>query len=185
MCAVSCAVFHLNGVPFSLDQLYLKKLHDLSMHRFKLFVSSQCALLLCTQIILLFTYISFCYFCLYNQKFNEPVACNPLILIFQVLQYSMQIKQPCLRSALIYWEDNPYSKIELAGGPFTTKQVEDVKTFFYITRLSMHFCSHFCKIPLEAHHSDKNETGNDPHSYFQLLLWKLAEALKSNKNHVF
>ena len=118
-------VFH--SVWINLLMLYLKKLHDLSMHRFKLFVSSQCALLLCTQIILLFTYISFCYFCLYNQKFNEPVACNPLIPLFQVLQYSMEIKQGVLNLL----EDNPYSKIELAGGPFTTKQVEDVKTFLH------------------------------------------------------
>ena len=61
---------------------------------------------------------------------------NPLKLISQVLRYAVKNKYPRLRSAFTYWEDKPYSRIDLGkakyGGPFTTEQVEDVKTFFRI-----------------------------------------------------
>ncbi len=67
---------------------------------------------------------------------KEPVTYNPLKLIFQVLRYAVKNKYPRLRSAFTYWEDKPYSRIDLGkakyGGPFTTEQVEDVKTFFRI-----------------------------------------------------
>ena len=61
---------------------------------------------------------------------------NPLKLIYQVLKYAVKNKYPRLRSAFTYWEDKPYSRIDLGknkyGGPFTIEQVEDVKTFFRI-----------------------------------------------------
>ena len=61
---------------------------------------------------------------------------NPFKIIFQVLRYAIKHKHPRLRSAFTYWEDKPYSRIDLGkakyGGPFTTEQVEDVKTFFRI-----------------------------------------------------
>ena len=67
---------------------------------------------------------------------KEPVTHNPLKLIYQVLRYAVKNKYPRLRSAFTYWEDKPYSRIDLGkakyGGPFTTEQVEDVKTFFRI-----------------------------------------------------
>ena len=65
---------------------------------------------------------------------KEPVTQNPLKLIYQVLRYAVKNKYPRMRSAFTYWEDKPYSRIDLGkrkyGGPFTTEQVEDVKTFF-------------------------------------------------------
>ena len=67
---------------------------------------------------------------------KEPVTQNPLKLIYQVLRYAVKNKYPRMRSAFTYWEDKPYSRIDLGkrkyGGPFTTEQVEDVKTFFQI-----------------------------------------------------
>ena len=67
---------------------------------------------------------------------KEPVTHNPLKLIYQVLRYAVKNKYPRLRSAFTYWEDKPYYRIDLGkakyGGPFTTEQVEDVKTFFRI-----------------------------------------------------
>ena len=67
----------------------------------------------------------------------EPVGRNPLKLILQILKYSKQNKYPRLRSAFTYWENKPPSRLDLAktkyGGPFTTEEVEDVKTFFRIT----------------------------------------------------
>ena len=57
-------------------------------------------------------------------------------LIYQVLKYAAKNRHPRLRSVFTYWEDKPYSRIDLGknkyGGPFTTEQVEDVKTFFRI-----------------------------------------------------
>ncbi len=65
---------------------------------------------------------------------KEPIAKNPFILIYHVLKYAIQNKHPYLRSAFTYWEDKPYSRIDIGkakyGGPFTTEQVENVKTFF-------------------------------------------------------
>ena len=81
---------------------------------------------------------------------EEPVKTNPIKQIYQVLKYAAKNKYPRLRSAFTYWEDKPYSRIDLGkskyGGPFTTEQVEDVKTFFRILLLvisSLPFTS-FC-----------------------------------------
>ena len=63
----------------------------------------------------------------------EPVTQNPFKLIFKVLRYAIKTKQPRRRSAFTYWEDELPSRIDFGkskyGGPFTTEQVEDVKTF--------------------------------------------------------
>ena len=67
---------------------------------------------------------------------KEPVSNNFLKLIYLVLRYAVKNKYPRMRSAFTFWEDKPYSRIDLGkrkyGGPFTTEQVEDVKTFFRI-----------------------------------------------------
>ena len=67
---------------------------------------------------------------------KEPAVRNPFKIIFQVLRYAMKNKYPHLRSAFTYWEDKPYSRINLGktkyGGPFTCEEVEDVKTFFRV-----------------------------------------------------
>ena len=74
--------------------------------------------------------------CFNHWLVKEPVTNNPLKLIYQVLKYAVKNKYPRLRSAFTYWEDKPYSRIDLGknkyGGPFTIEQVEDVKTFFRI-----------------------------------------------------
>ena len=80
------------------------------------------------SVALLFDYV----FC--KTLIKEPSSYNPLKLIYEVLLYAKRTKYPRLRSAFTYWEDKRYSRIDLAkskyGGPFTTEQVEDVKTFF-------------------------------------------------------
>ena len=74
--------------------------------------------------------------CFSHWLVKEPVTSNPLKLMYQVLKYAVKNKYPRLRSAFTYWEDKPYSRIDLGknkyGGPFTIEQVEDVKTFFRI-----------------------------------------------------
>ena len=74
----------------------------------------------------------------------EPATNNPFKLIFQVLKYAVKNKYPRLRSAFTYWEDKPYTRIDLGkakyGGPFTTEQVEDVKVFFRLLPTISFFC---------------------------------------------
>ena len=74
---------------------------------------------------------------------KEPVTQNQLKLIYEVLRYAVKNKYPRMRSAFTYWEDRPYSRIDLGkrkyGGPLTTKLVEDVKTFFQF--LAILFCN--------------------------------------------
>ena len=67
---------------------------------------------------------------------REPVSANPFRTIYQVLKYAALNRFPRQRSAMTYWEaelpsrlDNGKSKY---GGPFTTEQVEDVKTFWKV-----------------------------------------------------
>ena len=105
----------------------------------------------------------------------EPVSQNPLKSIYSVLKYAATHKYPARRSALTYWEEDIPSRIDLGkskyGGPFTTEQVEDVKTFFRLLavcmavsiflyplslcNLSLHiFASHFQRPRKVSHHND-------------------------------
>ena len=67
---------------------------------------------------------------------KEPYTSNPLKLVATVLRYAWKNKQPQFRSAFTYQDHTKPSRIEFAkskfGGPFTTEQVEDVKTFLRI-----------------------------------------------------
>ena len=66
----------------------------------------------------------------------EPKCPQSLKTIYQVLKFAAKHKSPLNRSALTYWEENIPSRLDLGksryGGPFTTEQVEDVKTFFKV-----------------------------------------------------
>ena len=64
---------------------------------------------------------------------------HPLKLIYQVLRYAWNHTCPENRSAFTYWEEDIPPRIDLGkrkyGGPFTTEEVEDTKTFFRIILL--------------------------------------------------
>ena len=71
--------------------------------------------------------------CCRNHLFTEPVGhTNPVKLIIKVIDFGRRHKQPVRRSAFTYG-DLPPSRLDLGkeryGGPFTTEEVEDVKTF--------------------------------------------------------
>ena len=79
--------------------------------------------------------IVLCLMFLYKNSFiKEPVTQNPFKLIYKVIKYAIKNRRPRLRSAFTYCEDELPSRIDFGmskyGGPFTTEQVEDVKTFF-------------------------------------------------------
>ena len=76
---------------------------------------------------------------------------HPLKLIYTVLKYSWKHKVPERRSAFTYWEEDIPGRIDLGkskyGGPFTTEEVEDTKTFLRILLLLLslvgfHFSGH-------------------------------------------
>ena len=71
--------------------------------------------------------------CCRNHLLTEPVGhTNPVKLIIKVIDFGRRHKQPVRRSAFTYG-DLPPSRLDLGkeryGGPFTTEEVEDVKSF--------------------------------------------------------
>ena len=87
-------------------------------------------LLLCMSLSIIATSILLCK----NVLIKEPVTQNPFTLIYKVVKYALKTKYPRQRSAFTYCEDEYPSRIDFGkskyGGPFSTEQVEDVKTFF-------------------------------------------------------
>ena len=69
----------------------------------------------------------------------EPPGYNPFNTVYKVLKYAWQHKCPENRSAFTYWEEDIPRRIDLGknkyGGPFTTEEVEDTKSFFLIMLL--------------------------------------------------
>ena len=70
----------------------------------------------------------------FNRVFlKEPITQNPFQLIYKVIKYAIKTKHPRCRSAFTYCEDELPSRIDFGkhkyGGPFTTEEVENVKTF--------------------------------------------------------
>ena len=86
-------------------------------------------LFVCANLSLAMAFLFICNHCL----IKEPIQQNPLKLVYQVIRYAIRNKYPRQRSAFIYCEDKLPSRIDFGkskyGGPFTTEQVEDVKTF--------------------------------------------------------
>ncbi len=81
-------------------------------------------------------------FCLSkNWLIIEPKSPSSLKTIYQVLKFAAKHKTPLNRSALTYWEEDIPSRMDLGksryGGPFTTEQVEDIKTLFRIFLVSL------------------------------------------------
>ena len=70
----------------------------------------------------------------------EPKSQQSLKIIYKVLKFAAKHKAPLNRSALTYWEEEIPSRLDLGklryGGPFTTEQVEDVKTILRLLAVS-------------------------------------------------
>ena len=76
---------------------------------------------------------------------KEPVTQNPFKLVYKVIKYAIKNSHPQRRSAFTYCEDHLPSRIDFGkskyGGPFTTEQVEDVKTFMRILVVIFTICA--------------------------------------------
>ena len=75
--------------------------------------------------------------CLKRCQFNvENQRSNPYRMIYKVLVFTRKHRYPLRRSAFTYCDNEVPSRLDFAkkrfGGPFTTEEVEDVKTFFKI-----------------------------------------------------
>ena len=76
--------------------------------------------------------------------FTKDIKCpQSSTIVFRVLKFAKQHKAPLNRSALTYWEESIPPRIDLGkskyGGPFTTEEVENVKTVLRMFALSFLF----------------------------------------------
>ena len=69
----------------------------------------------------------------------EPAGVNPYKLVYRVVKFAYQHKVPLRRSAFTYCDEESPTRLDVGkhkyGGPFTTKQVEDVKAFWGILKV--------------------------------------------------
>ena len=151
---IGCGGFQANVIQFGVDQLvdassdevkvfiiwyvwtYISgqvtaslTLYYVSIDRYKLLSLS---LLVCANLSVAMSTNLLCR----NVLIREPSARNTFKMVHKVITYAVKNKQPRQRSAFTYWEDKIPSRIDLGkkkyGGPFTTEQVEDVKTLFRV-----------------------------------------------------
>ena len=68
--------------------------------------------------------------------YNEPGFQNPYKTVFKVIKFAKEHNHPLRRSAFSYSDNYVPSRLDFAkqryGGPFTTEEVENVKTFLRI-----------------------------------------------------
>ena len=93
--------------------------------------------------VLLITFLVICVFSYWKRHwfYTEPGRHNPYKMVFKVLNFARKHKYPLQRSAFTYCDDEIPSRLDFCkqrfGGPFTTEQVEDVKTFLKIVLVLM------------------------------------------------
>ena len=150
--AVSVALVMTPLVKYLIDQID---------HHYQLWVG----LMLCTAKCVLIGVLLFMNCCVHHWFEGNLGGENPYSLVWKVLNFARKHKFPVCRSALTYHEDEPPSRIDLGkgkyGGPFTTEQVEDVKTFLrllgLIVCLGLNFTHQviliFAPIPFVPHNS--------------------------------
>lgn len=83
---------------------------------------------------------------IYTKTLPNPIK-SPYKIIYGVLKFTYQHKVPVNRSALTYWEEDAPKRIDIAkskyGGPYTTENVEDVKTFGRVMLVILCLCIYY------------------------------------------
>ena len=96
--------------------------------------------------LLLVVSLFFICYCKRSINIEPPQKMNPFKHIYKVMKYAWFNKYPVRRSAYTYTE-RP-SRLDLCkeryGGPFTTEQVEDVKSFWRILSIALSMFGVFC-----------------------------------------
>lgn len=187
-------LFRANAVQFGVDQLEFSNsqkistfiyLYCWSIHVFRL--PCYILLIVCTWIsdfkernlivvifaigqgVLVIFLMTATFFCLLFKKYfiiTHGSIENPVRLICQVLLYAKRHKSPVSRSAATYCElptrlDNGKTRY---GGPFTTEQVEAVKSF---GRILLLFVTLLCANTVPVVHI--NNPTNSFHSFYSIL----------------
>ena len=105
--------------------------NDLYAQVFKIFMSITSTFLYALSLLLLIH----CKKNMYIEKAGE----NPFRKVCKVLKFAWKHKYPVNRSAFTYCEENTPSRMDLGkkqyGGPFSTEEVEDVKSFLRLLLL--------------------------------------------------
>ena len=69
----------------------------------------------------------------------DTARVNPYKLVYKITKFAFQHKVPLHRSVFTYCEDELPTGLDLGkakyGGPFTSEEVEDVKTFYGILKI--------------------------------------------------
>ena len=152
LAAMGCSIFVVNVLPFGTDQMLDASTEEISafIHWlvWSFYVGKVIAVIgdlipACTHLqeagvlhslipVTLSSLALCCDFLLKGWLTIEPVGLNPFKLVLRVLKFTITHKYPIRRSAFTHCEDERLSRIDFAkskyGGPFTTEEVEDVKT---------------------------------------------------------
>ena len=100
-------------------------------------VKSTLAIVIASFVLLLFT-SAIAYRFSHLLIIEPPPKIDGLTLMWRVVKFSRKNRHPIKRSAFTYNEDPP-TRLDLAkeryGGPFTTKQVEEVKSFWHMIKI--------------------------------------------------
>ena len=130
----TCSVISQTNLNFLLYQGYYIRYIDI------LKISGVSIAILTFIIILLLLTVSLCV--VHYRKvwfFLEPAGVNPYKLVYRVVKFTYQHKVPLRRSAFTYCDEESPTRLDVGkhkfGGPFTTKQVEDVKAFWGILKI--------------------------------------------------
>ena len=146
--AIGLGAFVANMIQFGIDQLHDASSEEISafiiwsvwtgyasgiVARFLEFIPKKYDIfdkfVICVHLSVALCLLAFCKHIL----IKEPVSRNPFKLVYLVIRYAIKNKYMRYRSAFTYCEDEIPSRIDFGknkyGGPFTTEQVEDVKTF--------------------------------------------------------
>ena len=103
---------------------------------------------------------------------NSPTS-NTVSHIYQVVKYAIKHRRPVQRSAMTYWEEEIPRGVDLGkrkyGGPFTSENVEDVKTFFRLSFLYFIMFIYFISVNVSTfsmYFVDKKIAGNNRSLFF-------------------
>ena len=108
---------------------------------------------------------------------TTPHNINPVKLIAKVLNYARKNKYPRNHSVLTYWEEDHPSRLDLGkdkyDGPFLEEQVENVKTFLWLSPLLI------CVVGLCCVWEIRWETSDSHSNKIQLIFWFVFTKLLS------
>ena len=103
---------------------------------------------------------------------TERLGDNPYLLTWRVVKFAAQHSKPMRRRAFTYCESNYPTRLDFGkqryGGPFTTEQVEDVKTLLNILKVLLCLGPVFYLEQCTIHRHHDNS-----HYSFSTEFWKL------------